>query len=408
MYKSIFAFFLLSVIANSIYSQAVRAQKWQKDSAEANITLFEDNKDGSVYTGMYEILKGIHEISFVGATYYKGLNRPYDLLQGEGKNGYVFEANINQVFTLLQGRNGSKDVWQRGRIALNYAPAFRMTSDSSLPVIPTNQKIGLEFGYAIWDNYTNRDSIKRNPYKYAKDIDWVNKTEPFKVLHLLFNIMHYSNGQAPGVYYKTNPVKRNDYKKGDFSTNYVSLLGVYSLYTEQHRLISAGAGVRLDGGIGDVLSFNPEQDNRYGKCRILALLQYRSKPMWFGKKIPWTDLQSGTQYSLRNKLSFRHRLELDYIVGNLNSFDRSQKNRLGLHFYSEADFANSRTVGLVFHFYYGRDYLNIRYDDVIIGGNIGVSFNLMKYKPPRQKSSSFIYAPGKIRYNPEKRKEELY
>ncbi|MES2430946.1 MAG: hypothetical protein V4556_08415 [Bacteroidota bacterium] len=404
--------YLLSLICcllttSTLLAQDARDAKWKKDSSEVNITLFEDNQDGTVYTGMYEILKGLQPSSFVGATYYKGINRPYSLRDGEGVKGYAFEVNMDQVFTLLQGRNGSSDFWQRSRVAFKYAPAFRMAADSSFPVIPTNQKVGLEFTYALWNNYTIRDSIKVNSLKYAKDINWVNKAEPFKVLHLLLNVMHYSNGQSPGVFYQTSPVKRNDYKKGDFSTNYLSLMGIYSVYTKENRLFSAGAGIRLDGGVGNTFSFTTEQEKRYGKQRLLGLLQFRTKPKAFGKLIPWIDLQSGRQYSLRNKISFRHRIETEYIISNLDSFDRAKKNRLGIHFYSEADFAKSRTAGLIFHFYYGRDYLNIRYDDIVVGGNIGISFNLMKYRPPRQKSSSFINAPARIEYNKATRKDEL-
>jgi hypothetical protein len=96
---------------------------------------------------------------------------------------------------------------------------------------------------------------------------------------------------------------------------------------------------------------------------------------------------------------------MEYILGNMSNFDRSKKNRFGIHFYSEIDFAKSRTTGIVFHLYHGRDYLNIRYDDIITGGNIGLSFNLMKYKPPRQKSSSFIYAPAVIIFDTEKKRD---
>lgn len=402
----LFALFYLTVIL-TVNAQDVRDTTWKKDSLEANITMFQENKDGSVYTGMYEILNGIQTPSFIGATVYKGHNRPYPLVDGEGKLGYLFEVNTDLVFTLAQGRNGSRDFWQRARLAFRYAPAFRMAVDSSYPVIPTNQKAGLEFSFAIWDNYTNRAAIKDDALAYARDINWVNKREPFKVIHLLFDIMHYSNGQAPGVYYRTNPVKRHDYKKGDFSTNFIKLMAVYSLYTKENQLFSSGLGVRLDGGVGNTFSFNPEQEKRYGKTRLLGMLQFRSKPRWFGCLIPWEDLQTKRQYALRNKISFRHRMELDYIAGNLDNFDRAKKNRLGVHFYSEIEFAKSRTAGIIFHFYHGRDYLNIRYDDIVTGGNIGISLNLMKYRPPRQKSSSFIYAPAEIKYNKEKRKDEI-
>lgn len=408
MYK-IFFFLLITLgVVTLLPAQDVRDEKWKQDSARVNITLFEDNKDGSVYTGMYEILKGIQPVTFVGAAVYKGINRPYKLIDGEGKGGYVGEVNMDQTFTLLQGRNGSSHFWQRGRLAFRYAPAFRMANDSSLPLIPSNQKAGLEFSYAIWNNYTtDKKKLKEDPVYYARDLDWVNKKKTFKVMHLIFHAMHYSNGQPPGSFYRTTPVLRNDYKRGDFSTNFLSLMGVYSIYTKENRLYSAGLGYRIDGEVGGALSYIDAQKQRFGYHRLLGLLQYRTKPIPFGKLIPWTDIHTGRQYALRNKLSLRHRVEAEYILGNLDKFDRPKNFRLGIHYYCELDIAKSRTAGIVFHWYRGRDYLNIRYDDVVSGGNLGISFNLMKYRPPRQKSSDFINGPAIIRYNKEKRKDEV-
>ncbi|MFN8332209.1 MAG: hypothetical protein U0T81_13510 [Saprospiraceae bacterium] len=44
-----------------------------------------------------------------------------------------------------------------------------------------------------------------------------------------FNISaaHYSNGQENGFFYQVNNDKRNDYQKGDFSTNYLRFTLVY-------------------------------------------------------------------------------------------------------------------------------------------------------------------------------------
>lgn len=378
------------------------------DTTRPHIKAFEENDDGSVYTGMYEILKGLHPITYVSIfPVFKGWNRSIPLREGEGRNGYLLEANIDQIFTLWQGRNQSSDFFQRTRIAFRYAPSFRMTLDSSLPIVPIGQKVGLELSYAVWNNYTQRKNITNRSTYYAEDLDWINKKETFKVVHLLFSAIHYSNGQAPGVYIRTPDDKRNDYKKGDFSTNYISLMGVYSAYTEQHRLYSAGLGYRRDGGIGDALSFNPEQDKRYGKNRILALLQLRGRPRMFGKSIPWRDPRSGKTYILKNKVSHRTRIEAEYILGNMSNFEHPQINRLGIHLYYEFNFAQARTTGIVVHLYHGRDYLNIRYDDIVTGGSLGVSFNLMKYRPPRHKVSEFIVREGKVSYDPVKRKNVI-
>jgi hypothetical protein len=407
MYTYYYCFLLSFCITTTVHAQLVRDEKFIKDSTEIKISLFEDNKDGSVYTGMFEVLKGIQPVTYVGFAKYTGKNRPYALIDGEGKNGYLFEANLDQTFTIAQGRNGSSHFAQRGRIAVRYAPAFRMANDSSLPLIPTSQKIGLEVDYAIWNNYTKKENVRKDNKFYARDVSWINKDESFKVVHLIFNAMHYSNGQPPGVFYKTSPVKRHNYKKGDFSTNFLSLMAVGSWYTKWHRLFSAGIGYRLDGEWGDALAFNPAQDRRYGKHRLLGLLQYRTKPFAIGGIKKWVNPITNDSFLVRNKMSFRHRLELDYIVGNLDNFDRSSKARMGVHFYTEMELAKSRTIGFLLHLYYGRDYMNIRYDDIVAGGNIGFSFSLTKYKPPRQKSNAFIVSPTHLEFDATNKKIKL-
>ncbi len=402
-------YFTVFLILNTIIcqTQIIRTEKWLKDSAEIRVTSFEDNKDGSVYTGMYEICKGIQPNSYIGVSTFKGINRPYALLDGEGKNGYIFEANLDQSFTLAQGRNGSKHFWQRGRVAIRYAPAFRMANDSSSPLIPSNQKIGLELNYAIWNNYTNKENLKNDKHFYARDVHWIDNTKNLSVVHLLLNAMHYSNGQPPGVFYKTFPFKRHSYTKGDFSTNFLSLMAVYSLYTKEHRLYSVGLGYRKDGSVGGPLGFTKEQENRYGKHRLQTLLQYRTSPKFVGRLRNWINVNTLDTFIVRNKISFRHRLEMDYIIGNLDSFDRAKKSRLGIHWFTEMELAKSRAIGFFVHFYYGRDYMNIRYDDVVLGGNIGLTFTLNKYHPPRQKSSSFIVPSNKLLYDVEKKREIL-
>lgn len=390
------------------FSQPYDPDRSAADTTRPHIKAFEENDDGSVYTGMYEILKGLHPISYVGFfPMFQGWNRSIPLREGEGRNGYLIEANLDQVFPLWQGRNQSSDFFQRARIAFRYAPAFRMTLDSSLPVLPISQKVGVELDYALWNNYTQKENIRKRSTWYAEDNSWINKKETFKVVHLMFSVMHYSNGQAPGVYYQTLSGKRNDYKKGDFSTNNISLMGVYSAYTPEHRLYSVGLGYRRDGGIGDAFSFNPEQEKRFGKNRVLAMLQLRGKPRMFGKSIPWKDLRTGKDYILKNKVSHRTRIEAEYIIGNMNNFEPVHTNRLGVHFYYEFNFAQARTTGIVLHLYHGRDYLNIRYDDIVTGGSVGVSFNLMKYRPPRHKTTEFIVSEGTIRYDPVKRKNVI-
>lgn len=356
------------------------------------ITAFEDNRDGSVYTGMFEIYKGIQPISYISLfPDYRPIERPYPLLDGEGKNGYLLEGNIDQTFTLMQGRNQANDFFQRMRFAFRYAPAIRMTTDSSNPIYPSNQKVGFELSFAAWDNYRNKQEFAGAKDLLRYDTTWIEKAEPFQVLHLILQANHFSNGQRPGAVRYNAPL-RNDYLKGDFSTNFISLMGIYSYYTRNHALYSIGLGYRTDGELGDALAFNPAQNNRYGKQRILFLGQVRTSPKWtfFNKRFRWVDRRTDKAYIVKGKLSHRFRLESELVLGNMQRFERSKNYRLGAHLFYEMDFLRWRTANVVFHLYRGRDYYNIRYDDIVWGGGMGLSFSLMKYKPPRLKSHTFI------------------
>lgn len=382
---------LYSLLGLSVYAQDSN-KRGKNNPTPIIITAFEDNRDGSVYTGMFEIYKGIQPISYISLfPSYKPIERPYPLLDGEGKNGYLLEGNIDQTFTLMQGRNQANGLLQRLRFAFRYSPAIRMATDSSNPIYPSNQKVGFELSFAAWDNYSNKKEFIGSKDLLRYDTTWIEKSETFQVLHLILQANHYSNGQRPGAVRYNSPL-RNDYLKGDFSTNFISLMGVYSYYTRKHALYSIGLGYRADGELGEAFAFNPAQNDRYGKQRILFLGQIRTSPKGtiLNKKFKWIDRRTETSYIVRGKLSHRFRIESELVLGNMQRFERSKNYRLGTHFFYEMDFLRWRTANVVFHLYRGRDYYNIRYDDIVWGGGVGLSFSLMKYKPPRLKSSSFI------------------
>jgi hypothetical protein len=56
---------------------------------------------------------------------------------------------------------------------------------------------------------------------------------------------------------------------------------------------------------------------------------------------------------------------------------------MNTHFYAELSFFRSRCINVFLHGYYGRDYFNIRYDDIIWAVHFGASLSLIRYRPPR-------------------------
>jgi hypothetical protein len=66
------------------------------------------------------------------------------------------------------------------------------------------------------------------------------------------------------------------------------------------------------------------------------------------------------------------RTELEYIVDDLSKWRSSNLQRWGAHAYLTYMPSVTNEVGLMAHGYYGRDYLNIRFDDVVFIGELGI------------------------------------
>ena len=204
------------------------------------------------------------------------IERPIPLKNGEGYDGLLFEGNMDQCFTLFQGRNSDNYFLQTTRLSFRYAPTVRFTYDENNYLLPPNQKIGGQLDKVIWDSYTNNmlwDKARRMDYKFQTG--WNKTNSPLHTIYMTLAGMHYSNGLLlTGIYLDTLR-RRNNYQTGFFATNYFQWMLVYSYFDQ--KLLTAGLGYQYDfGGM-------TEQINRYGQQRVLLLLQSRSKPRaaWF-------------------------------------------------------------------------------------------------------------------------------
>lgn len=184
-----------------------------------------NNTDNSVFTAMQNIWFANEKISYLCVPrFYNLINPVIPLREGEGKSGnYLFEANLFNQTPIAMGRNHSNHFWQTSRITFDFGFNVRMALDSSSPLIPNNNVIGLTLNKGLWDSKTKKwgfNGSKKHSFR-----DWVNKEESLHNLSLNITAHHYSNGQQPGffLYDTINGVvqKRNDYRKGDFSTNYI-------------------------------------------------------------------------------------------------------------------------------------------------------------------------------------------
>lgn len=297
-------------------------------------------------------------------------DRRIALREGEGatSNNYLMEANLNLSFPLFYGRNFGEQSYKRNRITFDYNGTFRMTLDDSKPLTPGNNKVGFSWYLSLYNNYTGWFT---GPEQTDENQMLDSKSDNLKFLNFLFRVHHYSNGQPSGFYYFPDDDDtsnfRNSYLDGDFSTNYIYLeftKGTYLKSLGSLHLLSLG--YRYDfGDDSSTLAYSREQEGTYGRHRLLLKYDYRTE---------------------RFNKDFEHhtRLNVTYIMDNLDLFvpnlsDDNKKYRLGIRGLYELAPKNHRTIGYFVSIYYGRDYLNIRYDDIVFSAQAGITLSLSKF-----------------------------
>ena len=382
--------------ATEAYAQNHGRHSVNEVVSDTLISAFESNDDSTVYTAIQKMISAVQPITYVSPLLlrFTPQQRILPLRFGEGQKGYILEGSLDQSFTLLQGRSQMDHFSQTSRVSFRYAPALRLTMDNSSNILPPNQKVGVQVDKVLWDSYTNNFLSDRrfDRFEFADENGWLRNPNQLHMLHLMFAAMHYSNGQAQGVYASATDsiAGRNDYIKGDFSTNFLSFNLVYSYYRDY--LISAGLGYQQDGDWGGPFSFISEQNQRYGKKRVTGFLQYRSRPSqnFFKKSFTVKDVYHQRSYEVKRLWEHRFRLDFEYITGSLNRFKRNKDYRFNPHFFYELNPLRSRTAGLTLHLFYGRDYMNIRYDDIVFAAMAGITFTLNKYRHPRFDANRYV------------------
>ena len=69
---------------------------------------------------------------------------------------------------------------------------------------------------------------------------------------------------------------------------------------------------------------------------------------------------------------------MEYIVGDLSNYPYENKYRFGCHAYLTYMPSTTNEVGFLIHGYTGRDYLNIRFDDIVFIGELGLYMRINK------------------------------
>jgi len=330
------------------------------------------SRDGSIYGEMQRAWISQDGISYATFPYSQSLgDRRLGFEDGEGANGYLVEANLDLRFPFFMGRPGNSSLKRRQRFTIDYRANFRMTNDSSKPIVPWSNYFGIGHDFTIYDSKKKWVWNDRG----IGDSTKIEAKEKFNFITLTTLMHHYSNGQPLGFYtYSSDSTeRRNDYVSGDFSTNYLKFSLKWSFAdNEKHSLTTVGLSYRMDGGFENTpLVFTSEQERAYGRKRIGLHFDYSSGP---------------NTRMFRADQEWRFKTELTYITDKLDLFDPNlvedrEAYRLMFHQFIELRPLNHRTVGYLMHFYAGRDYMNIRYDDVIWMIQIGISLSVDKYYP---------------------------
>lgn len=365
-----------------------------------------DAVDRNIYDRIYKILR-INDPSFyIGVVPYNSYlidTAGYNLSKAEGSKGTLIEINLAQRFNILKFRpSKNKHFWRMMRLTVDVDFMYRLVksdeTSTDSPGLPLNTKGGFTLERPIiignkYDAFTINDSIKGFDTNQIKN--------SLQLLIPKIRLMHYSNGQDEGALDTLN--NRNDYSNGNFSTNFLLYQLDYTVLTKNNFLANAWFGYRSDLPLGKTFSFEKDQNERYGKKRIVYGIHIRSKPFFKGsveyipssgynkkyillKKEMALSQKSDSIKIKKEKLKIEKRYMFE-VWGKLSIeqiLDETKK--LPSHrtaFMAEVGVSplTYRTTSFMLKYYYGRDYLNIRYDLPVSFLMVAVTMNLNKYRP---------------------------
>jgi hypothetical protein len=285
-------------------------------------------------------------------------DRAVPLEDGEGKNGYLAEAQFGYRFVIIQGKYYSYPLLQRTRLTFDVNLVPRLTNDFSAPILPSNNEFGLGLDFLL------------SPLSQLAE-------ENSKLLWTTFQLHHYSNGQSDS-FFTEGSVIRNNYRSGDFSTNFGRGTISYAIAPKQKSIFSFTLGFQQEIDLPGPFEKSKELADYYGDQRILFGFQWTQKPSIVSVNYRNRGMQSDEMVKVEKRRQFGFRTELQYILGEMINFPGENKHRFAWHAYLTYMPSVTNEVGFMAHSFLGRDYLNIRFDDIVFIGEIGI---YVKFNP---------------------------
>ena len=359
-----------------------------------------DNMDKTVYTAMQNIWYANERISYLCPlpVINNQIEPNIPFREGEGNTkSYVFEGSLFYQVPIAMGRNQGSHFWQTSRATFDFGFNIRMATEDSSPLLPNNNVIGFTIEKKVFNSYTYNKAAQRIANNFSFE-NWYEKDLALHDVSVNFTAHHYSNGQQDNlfVYEDINGTieRRNNYKSGDFSTNYINLGATYSYLSKKRSLYSANLAYQFDGTFFGPLSFTEEQKNNYGQHRIKSFLQFRTIGKAKSTRQPHVAYDICNNVKIPKTLNYFNeyviRWESEYILGSMSDYISSDKKyRFNQHLYLQYTKPNWRALGFLIHCYCGRDYSNVRYDMPIVAIMAGISINFNKYKVPLKVSQRY-------------------
>jgi len=388
-----------------IFSFSLHAQ-WTHPYLESNkidqknnLGFYSPNPDTTVYEAIHTLFSTMEPISylnFVPVYNKKFINPSVDRLTPESRSQtdtietMRLEINFYIPWTIIRGRAQSNNWLQASRLTLDYWGSLRIAGRTSSPITPPTNAFGFSWEFAPLDNFRSRGKLGYRKLLNGDIFDkrnfWKDHDKPiYKMISTQFKLMHYSNGQAPGFFVEGDNIN-HDYLGGDFSTNFFLTQVGYHQAHKSGRIFSIWGGYRYDFQLWPgLLTFAEEQENSYGRNRLLFNFQFISKPKFIGRmKESLRDYinPSKERFNILNYCNLQFRTEMVWILGNLDKWrmvgSQGRKYRFGIKQVMKINFLRARSLGLNAIYYYGRDYLNIRFDNIVHTFSLGLNFKLNK------------------------------
>ncbi len=344
----------------------------------------------------HDIMDANQKVTYVGGVWENALVNNNEIVkpltEAEGGDGYVAEALIDynlpifqkRVFNVVRKDDKIIPFLGYSRFRLNYGFNVRILNVASSPILPPTNRFGFAYDFPIFfktgknniETSGNNDLPVETPgylFKFKKyaTARFDQKSDSAKVQFWYGTLFlnHYSNGQDGNSF--IDGYNRNNYLSGDFSTNHIQFSATYNLRTRQRSLYSINLGYQREIELNkNFLQFSEGQkDARYGLNRLTGFVQCRTGlfSLFIKKKYLYSML----------------RAEWEGILDrNLENFPYENKYRWGYHVYYKLSHLYVRSASLVFHYYQGRDYLNIRYDNPVRLFQVGLSFEFNQWTPP--------------------------